>query len=100
MLCPKCKAHEAYRSHRHGIFDYLASALGFYPYHCHGCDCRFRRFRFANLEKYTPAGSTEREIRSTRSAIEWKRRRREFVLYGIGVALFLVFLRFIIQEKS
>jgi transposase-like protein len=99
VLCPKCKTDHAHRSHRRGLFELLASLIAIYPYKCRDCNFRFRRFRYAAPEKM-PHNDTVREIRATRNALAWKRKRREILLYGTGALLFLVFLYFITRERS
>ena len=101
MLCPKCRIDQAHRSHRKGPLEFLASFLGVYPYRCGPCAYRFMRFRYAPLLKGAGrAHPTEREIQITRKTIRWKRRRREILLYGFGLILFLAFLYFISRERG
>jgi Na+/melibiose symporter-like transporter len=79
----------------------LASLFAFYPYRCAKCAHRFLRFRYAS--EVTPPGvpsSTDQEIKSTRAAIRWKGKRREFLVYGVGVLLIIAFLYFITRERS
>jgi hypothetical protein len=47
-----------------------------------------------------PRNEAEREIRATRGMIEWRRKRREVLLYGAGMLLFLLFLYFITRERG
>jgi hypothetical protein len=42
----------------------------------------------------------DREVTATRGAIQWRRRRREFLLYTGGFLLFVAFLYFITRERS
>jgi hypothetical protein len=42
----------------------------------------------------------DREVVATRGAIQWRRRRREFLLYTGGFLLFVAFLYFITRERS
>jgi len=44
--------------------------------------------------------STETEIRVTRSKLESKRRRREFLLYGWALIAFLVFLYYVTRDRG
>jgi len=39
-------------------------------------------------------------VQATRGAIEWKRRRRELLLYAGGFILFVLFLYFITRERG
>jgi hypothetical protein len=47
-----------------------------------------------------PNNDTVREIRATRNALAWRRKRRELLLYGTGALLYLVFLYFITRERG
>jgi len=101
MLCPKCKTDRAGRSHRRGLLEYGASVLGYYPYSCRGCHLRFLRFRKAPLEERVVAHpGVEREIKATRDAMKSKRTRRELLLYGAAVVLFLSFLYYITRDRG
>jgi len=99
VVCVKCKTGQAHRSHKRGVVELLAAFVAIYPYRCRDCSHRFLRFRYAEVDK-TPGSATEREIRTTRSSMAWKRKRREFLMYGAGILLFLVFLYFITRERS
>src|SRR5262249_28007248 len=99
MLCPKCKVGHAHRSHRRGILERLASVFQYYPYRCHGCKHRFLH-RETSANTSGEHSSTEREIRATRSAKEWQRKKRDLILYGMAVLLFLAFLYFITRERT
>jgi hypothetical protein len=104
VICPKCKVGDAHRSHRSGLMEKMASIVAIYPYRCHKCNFRFLKFRYATTEVAVegpiPHASTQREIRATRSAVEWKRKRRELLMYGAGVVLFAAFLYFITRERG
>jgi hypothetical protein len=101
VFCPKCKTDHAHRSHRHGLTERLASLFAFYPYRCAECVHRFLRFRYSSGPKLAGGPTlTEREIKSTRTALRWKGKRREFFLYGVGFLLILAFLYFVTRERS
>ena len=101
MLCPKCKTGRAHRSHRQGLSEYGASLFGLYPYRCKPCEHRFLRRRESAAEPMPKsATAVEREVRATRKAIQWKRKRREFLLYGLGLLLFVAFLYFIVRDRG
>ena len=101
MLCPKCNAESAHRSHRKGLFERLASLFAYYPYRCRACHYRFMRFRYGTPKLQAgEVSSTEREIRSTRLRIKWKRKRREFLLFVSGFLLFLCFLYYITRMDT
>ena len=101
MLCPKCKTNHAARSHRRGPVEYVVSVVGYYPYSCQDCHLRFRRLRNAQVED--PAAghpSVEREIKATRNAMKARRKRRELLLYGTAIVLFLTFLYYITRDRG
>jgi hypothetical protein len=77
----------------------LASLVAIYPYRCRDCGHRFLKFRYAAPDKEAST-STVREIISTRRAIQWRRKRLEFLLYGAGMLLFLLFLYYITREHG
>jgi DNA-directed RNA polymerase subunit RPC12/RpoP len=99
VVCAKCKTDQAHRSHRRGVLELLGSVVAIYPYRCRDCGHRFLKFRYTTTDK-TPGTATEREIQATRTSMAWKRKRREFLLYGAGILLFVVFLYFITRERS
>jgi len=78
----------------------VASWVAVYPYRCKDCDHRYLRFRYAEPDLAGPVDNREREVRSTRKAMDWRRKRREFLLYGVGILCFLVFLYFITRERG
>jgi hypothetical protein len=100
MFCPKCKTDHAHRSHRKGVKERLASLLAYHPYRCRECGLRFLQFRYAVPRGAGEPTSTEREIRSTRTSIKWKAKKRELWLYGAGLLLFLLFLRWVVTLGS
>ncbi len=100
MLCPKCHKDRAHRAHRRGLKENLAALFSRFPYRCHECEHRFLVYRYAEPEQAAPLTATEREINSTRLSIRRKRARREFLLYGSALLLFLAFLYFITRERT
>ena len=76
MICPKCRIAQAHRSHRRGPIEDLAALFAIYPYRCHGCSHRF----------------LERETRVNRGAVQRKRTRRDLLLYGTFLLMFLAVL--------
>ena len=100
MVCPKCKIDHAHRSHRKGL-ERLAGLFGYYPYRCRECGHRFLHLGYALPQELTGKQSeTEREIRSMRARIRWRRKRRTLLLYGFGALVFLGFLYFITRPGS
>ena len=106
MLCPKCKTHRTDRSHRRGLLEHCIAVAGYYPYRCRNCQRRFLRFRYWSIRETaaaeTPAGhpGVQREIRATRGAMKAKRKRRELLLYGVALVLFLAFLYYVTREHG
>ena len=101
MSCPKCKSEHIRRSHRANLLEWLISMIAIYPYRCSDCHRRFLRFR-----RELPAGSAktgragERSLQGSRAVREWKRRRRELLIYSAAVFCFLVFLYYITREHG
>jgi len=101
MWCPKCNTDHAHRSHRKGLKEHLASLLAYYPYRCRECKHRFLLSR--NTEPPTPPSehrSTEREIRATRHARDWQRKKRHMTIYGVALVLFLLFLYLVTRDRG
>jgi hypothetical protein len=80
------------------VFEIVAGWVAIYPYRCTGCDHRFLRFSYA--EPGPAPGTGDREIQATRRSKAWKRKRREFLLYGVGIVCFLAFLYFITRDRG
>jgi hypothetical protein len=101
MWCPNCKADRAHRSHRAGVKEHLASLVAYYPYRCRECKHRFLHSRNAAPEAPPSVHrSTEREIRATRRAKEWHRKKRYMAIYGIALVLFLVFIYLLTRDRG
>lgn len=84
MICPKCRAAQAHRSHRRGLIEDVAALFAVCPYRCHGCAHRF----------------LARETRADRGAVQRKRKRRDLLLYGTCFLLLLAFLYYVISRNS
>jgi len=101
VWCPKCKNDRAHRSHRKGLKEHLASLLAYYPYRCRECKHRFLLSRYAATEgPPSEHPSTEREIRATRRAKDWQRKKRHMAIYGVALLLFLAFLYLVTRDRS
>lgn len=101
MLCPKCKSDSAHRSHRVGLKERLTSMVGYVPYRCRQCSHRFLGFRYSLPERVAPpVRGAEREIAATRGSLRWRQRRRELLLYGSALALFVVILYYLTRAPS
>jgi len=99
VVCPKCQADRAHRSHHRGFIEHVVRLFAVYAYRCHACEHRFLRFRYSDGSLPSP-NSAEREVRATRNSIKWKRKRREFLLYGTCFLLFLAFLYYITRQRD
>ncbi len=98
MICPKCGKSTAHRSHR-SFRDRIISWLGFKPYRCRDCNHRFYAYRSGeSSEKMRTA--EERRIMKLRRQIKWRRTKTELVLYGAGVLLMLLLIRYLIYQTS
>jgi DNA-directed RNA polymerase subunit RPC12/RpoP len=101
MLCPKCQTEHAHHSHRAGLGEHLASILGYRPYRCHKCSHRFLSFRYSLPEPDAPPVlGAEKEIAATRGSLRRRQKRREFLLYGSALTVFVVILYFLVREPS
>jgi hypothetical protein len=101
MLCPKCKSNHTGRSHRRGLIERIVSVISYYPYSCRDCHLRFLSFSHAPDENpSTGHPRVEREIKATRDAMKAKRKRRELLLYGAAIVLFLSFLYYITRDRG
>jgi type II secretory ATPase GspE/PulE/Tfp pilus assembly ATPase PilB-like protein len=101
MYCPKCKADHAHRSHRKDLRERLASLLAFYPYRCDACHHRFLRFRYELPEVVaTDETSAVRMLKAARASKQLKRKRREFLLFGGALLLFILFLYYMTRERA
>jgi DNA-directed RNA polymerase subunit RPC12/RpoP len=102
MLCPKCKTDNAHRSHRVGLRERLTGIVGYHAYRCHHCSHRFLSLHYLPAEPTAPAarGRVEREIAHTQGALRWKRKRRNILIYGSALILFVFILYFLTREPS
>ena len=69
--------------------DRVAALFAYYPYRCRECGSRFLEREAA---PQCGPSSVEAELRATLAIRTRKRKRRECVLYGCALILFLVFL--------
>lgn len=101
MLCPKCKTDRAYRAHRVGLAEKLASFAGFFPYECRGCHNHFLRYQRSSPNSNASLNpAVEREIAATRAAGTRKRKQREIILYGLALFLFMAILYLLTRTPS
>jgi hypothetical protein len=99
MHCPNCKTDTAQRSHRASPWERLIGLAGCRRYRCLSCNRRFVRRHDQSPEPTAPRGVL-REISATRSAMRWKQKRRDFLLYGSALILFAVLLYYLTREPS
>ena len=95
MICPTCKVERAHRSHRTGFKEWAWSLFGYYPYRCPAC-----RTRTTLRHTSEASGAIRSEIVQTRRRIKWSRTRREILVYGSAVLIFLTILYFITRQRS
>jgi transposase-like protein len=100
MQCPKCQTDHFHRSHRRGAWEHLASLAARYPYRCRDCGYRALQSRYSSEEAAADHAPKDREVKATRGAMHWRRRRRELLLYGAGLLLLAAFLYFITRERG
>ena len=75
--------------------------VGYRPYRCHECSHRFLSFRYSLPEPDAPPVlGAEKEIAATRGSLRRKQKRREFLLYGSALTVFVVILYFLTREPS
>ncbi len=85
-VCPKCKSEAVKRAHRDGLLEWFGGLFSVFPYRCRKCDHRFTRYR--------------KNIDSENKTRPRQKRRREILLYGVCILIFLALLSFIIREPS
>lgn len=100
MICPKCKTDHAHRSHREGLKEYAVSLFQYYPYRCKECGLRFSALRPKPPKTAAKPTATETEIRTTRGSYSRRRKRREFLIYGSAVLVFLAFIYFLTRDRG
>jgi hypothetical protein len=74
------------------------SVLGYLPHRCHECGHRFLFNPFTASSGSGP-NSTEREIRRTRAAVKWRRRKREIAVVCMAALIFFGFLYYIVTRN-
>ena len=100
MICPNCKTDHAHRSHRECWQDYVVSFFQYFPYRCKACGTRFFELRRSPPKTAEKSTSTETEIRATRASYRWKQKRREFLLFGSALLVFLGFIYYLTRDRS
>ena len=75
--------------------------VGYVPYRCRQCSHRFLGFRYSlPVRVAPPVRGAEREIAATRGSLRWRQRRRELLLYGSAMVLFVVILYYLTRAPS
>ena len=100
MICPKCKTDHAHRSHRECWKDYVLSYFQYFPYRCRSCETRFFKLRRNPPKIKEKPTSTEAEIRATRASYRRKQKRREFLLYGSALLVFLGLVYYLTRDRG
>jgi hypothetical protein len=113
VSCKYCASTKIHRSHRYGV-DYVAGALfGYFPYRCSQCNRRFRAKRESSPADETRAAaaperseahhSERRSHRHSKPPAKKQSKRtflREILLYGLALAAFVGFLRWLSEDHS
>ena len=96
MQCPKCNLDRAHRAHRRGLQEHAASLFGFFPYRCHECEHRFfHSYRTPDDPANDEPSSSVRDVRATGRHHAKRQKRRELLLFGLALLVFLAFLYYI-----
>ena len=80
-----------YRSHRRSPWEGLRSWLGYYPFRCHACECRF------TAKSETAKGAGVKDARPDLRKRRMRRLIRAALICAVCVAAFLLFLHYLIQ---
>ena len=95
--CPKCASERLRRSHRIHSVERLRGAFGYYPYRCQECLSRsFIKRPFDLIDMLRPNSGKRPEERRR----AWLRTRREFLLWGAGIAGFLLILLYMVRDAG
>jgi proteasome lid subunit RPN8/RPN11 len=96
-VCPKCGSRHIRRSQRMHLVERLRGALGYYPYRCQECLSRSFIRRSVDLMDLLRPNSGKRPEERRRA---WLRTRREFLLWGAGIAGFLLILLYMVRDAG
>ncbi len=96
-ICPRCGSRHLQRSRMTGTLDQLRELLGYYPYRCHECLSRSFLKTSPDLLKRGRSGPRKRPEERRRA---WLRTRREMLLWGGGIFVFLLILFFLISDTG
>lgn len=98
MICAKCKAPQAHRSHTGGIKDRIYKLFHMIPYRCQACRARFYAYRSGERSAGLRTGE-ERKVMALRRRIKWKRTKKELAIYAAGAVVLIVFLYLAMQQR-
>ena len=96
-VCPKCGGKNIRRSHRMHSAERLRGVFGYFPYRCQECLSRSFVKRPVDLMDLIRPNSGKRPEQRRRA---WLRTRREFLLWGAGVAGFLLILLYMVRDAG
>lgn len=96
-VCPKCGSKCLKRSHRTHSVERLRGAFGYFPYRCQECLSRSFIKKPADLWALIRPNSGHRPEQRKRA---WLRTRREFLLWGAGIAGFLLILLYMARDAG
>jgi hypothetical protein len=104
MICPKCGAEDIRLSRRVTWMDRLRRALGRHAWRCRVCRERFLAKLGDRSELRKPAARPGRKSRrhgkNGRLTNRTRRLVLEALLYAMLLAIFLVFLKYIVREPQ
>jgi hypothetical protein len=83
------------------LWEQVVSMVGYHPYRCLSCQGRFLSLGHLAPVPVAPSKrGVEKEISATRSAMRWKQKRRDFLLYGSALVVFAFILYLLTREPS
>lgn len=96
-VCPQCGSKHIRRSRRMHPVERLRGAFGYYPFRCQECLSRsFVKTASELMDLIRP--NSDRRPEERRRA--WLRTRREFLLWGAGIAGFLLILLYMVRDSG
>ena len=98
MICSKCKAPKAHRSHTGGLKDRIYKLFDMIPYRCHACKARFYAYRSGEQSSSLRTGE-ERKVMALRRRIKWKRTKKELTIYAAGAFILIAILYMAMQQR-
>jgi hypothetical protein len=71
LICSKCKAPRAHRSHTGGLKDWIYKLFHMIPYRCKACQARFYAYRAGEQSSSLRTGE-ERKVMALRRRMKWE----------------------------